>query len=184
MDFQAMKTQLKNARTGRTIFAVASVVLLAINGLLAVKLYTTSNQVVLIPTSISDGMVARGAVDKRYIEAVALDAVYALYNASPQTQEYGRNVIERTAAVSARSKLLELYDKSVKDLKGRDLSTVFYTRRIEHTKGGLEVVIEGDLRSYVSTALVSVEKRRILVTFKVEAGSARISKINRLEITE
>ena len=46
----------------------------------------------LVPSRVSDGMVAVGAVDARFVEALALDAVYAFYNVSPETASYGRRV--------------------------------------------------------------------------------------------
>lgn len=184
MDFQILQKQLQSARTGRMAFVLVSAVLLAINAVLALKLYSTSNQVILIPTSVSDGMVARGAVDKRYIEALALDAVYGLYNASPKSLDYGRSVIERIASVADRNTLLKHYDEVATDIRERDISTVFYPRQIEHNFAAREVVVEGDLQTFLNTVLVSVEKRRIMLVFKVEAGSARLSKINRLEVEE
>lgn len=177
-----MKGQLHAARFGRNIIFGVAVVMLAANLLLAGKLFTSSNQVVLVPTSIRDGMVARGAVDKRYLEALAMDAVYGLYNASPANLEYGRNVIERISAVGNRQKLLRHYDDVANDIRERDISTVFYVGQIEHSFENMEVVVEGNLQTYLNTVLVAAEPRRILLTFTVEAGSARLNKINVLEM--
>lgn len=182
MDFQTMKAQLKSARFGRNVISGVCAVLLLSNLMLVGKLYTSSNQVVLVPTSISDGMVARGAVDKRYLEALAMDAVYGLYNASPANLEYGRNVIERISAVGNRQRLLRHYDDVANDIRERDISTVFYVGQIEHSVANMEVVVEGELQTYLNTVLVASEPRRILLTFTVEAGSARLNKINVLEM--
>ena len=184
MDFQAMKGELKSARFGRNGIAIVAGLLLVSNVLLAGKMYTSSNQVILVPTSIRDGMVARGAVDKRYLEALAMDAVYGLYNASPANLAYGRNVIERISAVENRQKLLRHYDDVANDIRERDISTVFYVGQIEHSFENLEVVVEGNLQTYLNTVLVAAEPRRILLTFTVEAGSARLNKINVLEMEE
>lgn len=181
MDFQNLQKQVRNARFGRNALAVVSASLFVMNGLLAVTIYRSTNQVILIPTSISDGMVARGAQDKRYIEALALDTIYGLYNSSPNNLRYGREVIERVASVSHRVELLKKYDAVSQDIKARDISTVFFPRQIVHQIDNLEVIVEGDLQTFLNTVQVNTERRKILLTFVVEAGSVRLSQISKLE---
>ena len=89
MNVQNMDKALRKSRRALLTVGVAACGLIAANVLLAAKMYSQSNQVVLVPTTVSDGMVARGAVDKGYVEALALDAVYAMYNSSPRTVHYG-----------------------------------------------------------------------------------------------
>ena len=56
MDFLVMQRQLRAARRGRMAFGMTLGLMLGINGLLAAKLYFTSNQVVLVPsTTTSSG---------------------------------------------------------------------------------------------------------------------------------
>jgi len=181
MDFQVMQKRLKSANIRNIILLSGFVLMLCSNGLLAVKIYSASNQVVLVPTSITDGMVARGAIDQRFVEAVALDAVYGLYNSSPTTLRYGRIVIERTASVKNRAGLLELYDEVAEDIRQREISTVFRPTQIEHNLDQLEVTVKGELDTYLSNVKVATERRNILLTFVIEAGSVRLSKINRIE---
>jgi len=184
MDFLVMQRQLRAARRGRMAFGMTLGLMIAINGLLAAKLYFTSNQVVLVPSSLSDGMVARGAVDRRYMEALSLDAVYALYNVSPNTLSYGRQVIERVASVMERNSLLRRYDEVAEDIRDREISTVFAVERIEHNPEALEVIVEGRLQTFLDTVLVSIERRRIQLAFVLEAGSVRLAGINRLQVSE
>jgi len=181
MNFDAMKRQLRSARLMRNVLAASTAVMTGVAGLLAFEIATQSHQVVLIPTNVSDGMVARGAVDKRYVEALALDAVYGLYNASPESLEYGRRVIERLASVGQRNELLKHYDEVAKDISDRDISTVFRPRTIEHNLSKLEVVVDGDLETFLNTVMVKTEPRRILLSFVTEAGSVRLARINKLE---
>ncbi|AVX06006.1 hypothetical protein MXMO3_03503 (plasmid) [Maritalea myrionectae] len=184
MDVLVLQKRLHSAQWGRTIFVVLFAFMVAVNGLLAFKLFNTSNQVVLIPTSITDGMVARGAVDVRYLEAVALDAAYGLYNTSPNNLNYGRNVIERVSSVAHRGRLLELYDEVAKDIKKRDISTVFEPHTIEHNFDDKTLVIKGQLETYLNSKLVSTEPRWIFMSFVIEAGSVRLAKISKLEVTQ
>ncbi len=182
MDFPNLERALKATRTQRNFGFGLAAFLLATNGLLSIGIYSQSNQTVLVPTTIRDGMVARGAVDKRYIEALALDAIYGIYNASPANLPYGRAVIERLASVKERADLLRHYDEVATDIREREISTAFYPQKIEHNLDRLEVVVEGDLQTFLNTVMVSTEPRRILLRFVAEAGSVRLSGVNRLEV--
>lgn len=182
MDFEQLKLALGRTRMQRNIVLGAAVVMLASNALLAFDINNRSNQVILVPTNVSDGMVARGSFDKRYVESLALDAVYGLYNATPSTTDYGRDVIARIAAVRDRNGLLARYDEIATDMRERDISTVFFPRTIEHNLERLEVVIDGDLQTFVNTVPISSEPRRILLGFVPEAGSIRLSFINSVEV--
>lgn len=182
MDFAQLKSALVRTRTQRNVLGGVGAVLLAANALLAFDISSRSNQVILVPTNVSDGMVARGAFDKRYVESLALDAIYGLYNATPANVSYGRDVIARLASVRDRNTLLSLYDDVSKDMAEREISTVFFPRQIEHNLDKLEVVVEGDLQTFVNTVPITAEPRRILLGFVPEAGSIRLSFINNLEV--
>lgn len=181
MDTLTLQRSVRTAKLGRAALFAACMVLLVSNVLLVLKLYTSSNQVVLVPTSVSDGMVARGVYDKQYVEALAKDAVFGLYNVSPNNTDYGRQVIERLSAVGNRARLLDHYDRVAQDIKDRNISTVFYPHRIEHNHQALEVVVIGDLETLINTVAVNREARRILLGFKLEAGSVRLNAVSILE---
>ena len=177
MDLLNIQKTLKQSRMAMGIAVTCATVLLISNFLLAIKVFSQSNQVVLVPTTISDGMVARGAVDKGYIEALALDAVYAMYNTSPRTIEYGRNVLERLSGPGERAKIIETYERIATDITERKISTVFFPRKIEHNFAAYEVVVEGMLGTYLETTQITREERRVLIRFKPQAGSVRLSSI-------
>lgn len=181
MTFDKLQKTLRRTRMQRNAILALAAIMVASNVALAMRLVTQTNQVVLVPTSVADGMVARGASDKRYLEALALDAVYALYNASPSNVSYGRTVIERLAAARDRNDLLKHYDEVSNDLRERDISTVFFPRTIEHNPEQLEVVVEGDLQTFLNTVHVASEQRRLLLKFRIEAGSVRLTAISKLE---
>ncbi|WP_299155026.1 TraE/TraK family type IV conjugative transfer system protein [uncultured Tateyamaria sp.] len=180
MNFPAMQKTVRQARRASVVLGMVALVLIVTNALLVAKMYSQSNQVVLVPTTVTDGMVARGTVDKGYIEAVALDAVYAMYNSTPNTLAYGRNVLERLSGPAERNDILLAYDRIAEDITQRKISTVFFARRIEHNFDRYEVVVEGDLATYLETTQVTRERRRILVRFRPQAGSVRVSGIGRL----
>lgn len=184
MNFQNMDKALRNSRRALLLLGISFMALLGSNFLMAAKMYAQSNQVVLVPTVVSDGMVARGAVDKGYVEALALDAVYAMYNSSPRTIVYGRSVLERLSGPAERASILETYDRISKDIVERKISTVFFPRKIEHNFSQFEVVVEGDLATYLETTQVTREDRRILIRFKPQAGSVRLAAIGKISAQE
>ncbi|OUS06292.1 hypothetical protein A9Q96_09965 [Rhodobacterales bacterium 52_120_T64] len=181
MDFPTLNKNLKNARAARNGLAVIVLLMIAANVMLSIKLVQTSNQVVLVPSKISDGMVARGAVDRRYMEALALDTVYAMYTVSPSTVEYGRTVIERVSSARRRAALLDQFDDNATDIRERRISTVFFVEKLEYNFANLQVVVVGRLGTYLETTKVNEEHRSILLTFEEEGSSVRLSKVERLE---
>jgi hypothetical protein len=102
MDFATLSRRMKGAQRARNVVTLMLGVSIAANLLLTWRISQENTQVVLIPSRVSDGMVARGAADVRYIEALSLDAVYAMYTVSPATIRYGRDVIERISAADVR----------------------------------------------------------------------------------
>ncbi|MEM9128305.1 MAG: TraE/TraK family type IV conjugative transfer system protein, partial [Pseudomonadota bacterium] len=151
MNYEQMNRTIVRLRRGLGILGLGALLMLTVNVLLAGKLYSQSNQVVLIPSTIKDGMVARGAVDKAYVEALAMDAVYAMYNTSPETVRYGRTSLERMTGPAERPAILDKYDRITDDAIERKISTVFFPRKMEMNFGTYEVVVEGDLATYLET---------------------------------
>lgn len=184
MNIQNMNKALGRSRKALVLLGVLLSTMIVGNALLAAKLYTQSNQVVLVPTTVSDGMVARGTVDKGYIEALALDAVYAMYNITPGTLGYGRSVLERLSSPAERASILEAYDRTSEDITERRISTVFFPRKIEHNFQNYEVVVDGDLATFLETTQVTREDRRILIRFTPQAGSVRLAAIGKISAEE
>lgn len=181
MSPQSLMKQLRAVRLQRNIVCAVAALMIAGNALLSFTLVSQSNQIILIPSNVSDGMIARGKTDVRYTEALAMDVVFAVYNSSPQNLEYGRATLERLAAASQRANILTHYDKVAKDIRERQISTVFFTHEIEHHHDKLEVIVSGQLRTYLNAVPITVEQRRILIKFKPEAGSVRVVGITKLE---
>lgn len=184
MTFNAMSKALRAARMQRSVFAALLMLALAANVMLAVTLSSTARTTVLVPTHIRDGMVAAGAVDRRFVEALAKDALAAFYNTSPQTTEYGRTVVERIASVRDRPELLKAYDGIAIDIKARDITTVFFLQRINHSSDALKLSVEGSFATFIGKTLVTREPRTVEVHFIEEANSVRLSRLVALDIDE
>lgn len=177
MHIDALTRKLKSAQMARNALLIGVGLSLTTNVLLSLRLSADSTQVVLVPTRVGDGVVARGSVDVRHMESIALDAVYAMYNISPGTIRYGRDVIERVASAQQRARLLEQYDDVAEDIRLRRISTVFRPVKITHDLGRLQVTVEGRLSTYLNTVEVSDAPRTIVLTFSEEAASVRLSQI-------
>ncbi|WP_227590687.1 type IV conjugative transfer system protein TraE [Cereibacter sphaeroides] len=182
MDFATLSRRMKGAQRARNVVTLMLGVSIAANLLLTWRISQENTQVVLIPSRVSDGMVARGAADVRYIEALSLDAVYAMYTVSPATIRYGRDVIERISAAEDRARLLDAYDDIADDIKLRRISTVFRPEKIEHNLPRLQIVVEGMLSTYLDTTEVSAQRRRIMLTFIEEGSSIRLSRMELQEV--
>lgn len=181
MEFAALDRSLRTARRSRNIFALFTSVLLAIVLMLAVTLTKTTRTTVLVPTTISDGMVASGTVDMRYVEALALDAVYAFYNTSPNTTDRAREVVERLSSTRDRAALLEAFDKIASDIRARKITTVFFVSRLETNLDGMRIEVVGSLRTFIETKLITSKPVRVRVSLVREASSARLAAMEVVE---
>ena len=59
---------------------------------------------------------------------------------------------------------------------------MFFPQEVRHYGEQSRIVVEGSLQTFVETVLVSTEPRAVLVTFTLEAGSARVSKIHKTQV--
>ena len=165
----------------RNIFVATVLFLLALVGLLAFSLSQKEQRVVLIPSRVSDGMIAYGAKDTRYIEALALDTVYAMFNISPGSTSYTKTVLTRITTAESRAEILEAVDESTQDYKRRKITTTFFPHSIEYHLDKDRVIIPGILKTFISNSLVASEEKLIAVIFKPEAGSYRVHQIKELD---
>lgn len=180
MNFPAMEKQMQLYRRSRNALTAVLAVMLATNLLLAWLLVQKTSQTILIPSRVSDGMVAQGSGDIRYLEALSLDAVQAMYTLSPATTIYSRAVIERLASPADRNKLLQLFDDTSRDIRTREISTVFLPEKIEHDMPKLTLRVTGMFATYIDTTKVTEERRVIQVVFTEFGGSVRVARIDRL----
>lgn len=184
MNVSVLSRKMKQAQRARNVVTLFLGISIAANLALSYRISQTDSQVVLIPSRVSDGMVARGRADIRYIEALSLDAVYAMYTVSPATIRYGRDVIERIAAAPDRARLLSAYDDIAEDIRLRRISTVFRPGKIEHDLERLQITVDGSLATYLDTTEVTNGPRRIMLTFVEEGASVRLSRMELLEAGE
>lgn len=178
MEFAQVNKQLRNARLQRNSVFFFLVVMIFVNIALVSTISRTTRTTVLIPSRVSDGMVAAGAMDQRYVEGLALDAVYSIYNTSPETTASGRQVVERLASVRDRAKLLQEYDEVAKDITERRISTRFERYRIEFDTNTLIMRVTGRLTTYVETEVVNVAERVVILRFVEEASSVRLAAMS------
>lgn len=184
MTFDAMSKAIRAARLQRTIIAIFLLVSMAANLMLSFSVSSVARTTVLVPTQIRDGMVASGAVDRRFVEALAKDALAAFYNTSPQTTEYGRKVVERIASVRDRPELLKAYDGIALDIKTRDITTVFFLERIDHFDDALRLSVQGSFATFIGKSLVTRQPRTVEVHFTEEANSVRLSRLVAVDLEE
>lgn len=180
MQFPALEKRMQTYRRGRNALAAVLAVMLAANLLLAWLLVQKTSQTILIPSRVSDGMIAQGAGDIRYLEALSLDAVQAMYTLSPATTIYSRQVIERLASPADRDKLLQIFDDTSRDIRTREISTVFLPEKIEHDMPNMTLRVTGMFATYIDTTKVTEERRAIQVVFAEFGGSVRVARIERI----
>lgn len=173
--------QLSNARFMRNLLFVILSASIISQAAMSVHMARQTNQVVLTPSIVADGMVARGAVNVPYLEALAKDVVSSLYQVTPTTLGEGRAIIERVASGAARDALLVSFDATAKDIQERQLSTVWRTEKFTTDLAALTVDVSGEFSTYVGTNFASKQHRIIRVSFGREGASARVVGIETVE---
>lgn len=146
----------------------------------SVAMSRQKQSVVLIPSRVSDGMVAVGALDTRYIEAIALDTIYALFNVSQGTTDYSRIVLQRVTSADQRQAVMRIWETSIQDYQRRNISTTFLPLSIEYQLNLDRVLVRGDLRTFIGNTMVSNDAKTTAVYFTQEAGSYRVSGIQEI----
>jgi conjugal transfer pilus assembly protein TraE len=177
MTFDALNKQFRAQRRRTAFFMITTVLLILANLVLASSYTQVQQTTILVPSRVSDGMVAAGAVDARYVESLALDAVYAFYNVSPETASYGRRVVERLSSLSDRPALLDAFDAVSNDIRERRITTTFFPERVEYDIDAFSVSVTGPLATFIDTERVSREPRVVTLKFVEEASSVRLSSM-------
>lgn len=180
MQFSSMERAMLRFRRARNALGIVLLVMILSNLLLVWQVLNTRSQMILVPSRVSDGMVAQGGGDIRYLEALALDAVQAMYTLSPATTSYSRSVIDRVSNPAEREVLLKRFDDTASDIKKREISTVFMPEKIDHDLAGLLLVVTGQFSTYLGTNKVAEDRRVIRVAFAEFGGSVRVARIERL----
>lgn len=180
MQYAVMERAMLRLRRARNALGLVLILMIASNLLLVWQVLNTRSQMILVPSRVSDGMVAQGGGDIRYLEALALDAVQAMYTLSPATTSYSRSVIDRVSNPAEREVLLKRFDDVASDIKKREISTVFMPEKIDHDLGQLLLVVTGQFATYLGTNKVAEDRRVIRVAFAEFGGSVRVARIERL----
>lgn len=145
--------------------------------LLTIRLQNMQPKTILVPSSIADGMVVQEALDTQYMQALAPDAVFAMYTVHASTLERGRALISRLFAPTNRLALLTQYDEVVGDIVERKISTVFEPVSAERDLNRLTITVRGYLSTFLEDMRIAREERVVQVTFQRLARSVRVISI-------
>ncbi len=179
-----LQKQFRSVQLQRNALMALIVGTLSIIFMQSIAMSRQKQSVVLVPSHVSDGMVAVGARDTRYIEAIALDTIYALFNVSQGTTEYSRNVLHRVTAADQLQEVLAIWETSIEDYQRRKISTTFLPLSIEYQLNLDRVLVRGDLRTFIGNTMVSNSEKITAVYFTQEAGSYRVSGIQEINEDE
>lgn len=172
-----LERQYRSAQLQRNALMGVLIATLAIIFMQSVAMSRQKQSVVLIPSRVTDGMVALGAFDTRYIESIAMDTIYALFNVSQGTNDYSRTVLQRVTAADQLEEVLRVWETSVQDYDRRKISTTFLPHSIKYELEQDRVLVTGDLRTFIGNVMVSNTTKVTAVYFTREAGSYRVSGI-------
>lgn len=171
MKFSVLATELSKAFTQRNQIALLAALVTLSNVLLVVFLFANKERVIIMPAQINTEMwTERKAVSKEYLEEMTLFFTHLLFDVSPHSMPYQREVILRNVDPSMYNFLKHKLVREEEKYKKENLSTTFRPTKVVVNTYTLESLVEGYLTSFVGGKEVQQITDKYRISFRYEAG--------------
>lgn len=175
MDFQLNQQRLGGFRTQRNGIAGICVMLLLINGVQSLCLFTRHERVIITPPQLTQGFWVEGnQFSPQYLEEMALHYSHFLLDVTEKNILYQGEILLRYVVPEAYGMFHAKLLADEKRLKKNNLSTRFYSVESKVLSEGLSVEITGDLMSYVSDKRISNVRETYQIQFQNQSGKLLI----------
>lgn len=151
--------------------------------LLAGKLSTTSEKVIMVPGITKELSVEGANVSGSYLEETALLFTSALLDLTKDTVEHKKNIILKHVSTRSEDSLKSLqqyFAKKEEEHKKFQLSTFFAPKQIHVDSKNLQVVIEGLLTSTFGKRGFEQNNVKYLLMFDYVAGHLKLREFARI----
>lgn len=171
MKFSIISKEVVTAfKERKQIVIIATIVALS-NLVLVAFLFANKERVVLVPAQINTQMwTERKAVSKEYLEEMTLFFAHLLFDVSPHSMGYQRDVILRNVDPSAYNSLKHKLIKEEGKYKKENLTTTFRPTKIIVNTSKLETLVAGYLTSFVGGKQMQQITDTYLIKFRYDAG--------------
>lgn len=171
MRFSVVRKQFVTAFKERNQIAIVAFIVAISNLALIVLLFANKERVVLVPAQINQEMwTERKAVSKEYLEEMTLFFSHLLFDVSPHSMPYQRDVILRNVDPSVYNSLKHKLVKEEEKYKKENLTTTFRPTKLVVNTKKLETLLTGYLTSFVGGKQMQQITDTYLIKFRYDAG--------------
>ena len=171
MKFSIISKEIVTAFKERNQIAIIAAIVAVSNLILVAFLFANKERVVLVPAQINTQMwTERKLVSKEYLEEMSLFFSHLLFDVSPHSMAYQRDVILRNVTPSAYNSLKHKLIKEEEKYKKENLTTTFRPTKIIVNTSKLETLIAGYLTSFVGGKQMQQITDTYLIRFRYDAG--------------
>lgn len=183
MNLNFIITNIVQAFKQRNQAVIIALIITISNVLLCIFLFRDNQRVVVVPAHFTQEFwTERRMVSKEYLEEMALFFTDLLFNATPHTMEYQRNIILRHVAPKMYNNLQAKLVKEEERYKNENLATTFSPTKIIVNTSKLEVLMHGYLTSFISGKQIKQNEEVFLLKFQMEAGRLFMQSFSDFEV--
>lgn len=171
MKFSIISKEVVTAFKERNQIAIIAAIVAISNVFLVTFLFANKERVVLVPAQINTQMwTERKAVSKEYLEEMSLFFSHLLFDVSPHSMAYQRDVILRNVDPACYNPLKHKLIKEEEKYKKENLTTTFRPTKIIVNTSKLETLVSGYLTSFVGGKQMQQITDTYLIKFRYDAG--------------
>ena len=171
MRFSIISKEVVTAFKERNQIAIIAAVVAMSNIILVAFLFSNKERVVIVPAQINTQMwTERKVVSKEYLEEMSLFFSHLLFDVSPHSMAYQRDVILRNVDPSSYNSLKHKLIKEEQKYKKENLTTTFRPTKIIVNTKKLETLVTGYLTSFVGGKQMQQITDNYLIKFRYDAG--------------
>ncbi len=168
MKFSIISKEIVTAFKERNQIAIIAAIVAISNLVLVVFLFANKERVVLVPAQINTQMwTERKAVSKDYLEEMTLFFAHLLFDVSPHSMGYQRDVILRNVDPATYNSLKHKLIKEEEKYKKENLTTTFRPTKIIVNTSKLETIVIGYLTSFVGGKQMQQITDTYLIKFRI-----------------
>ncbi len=155
--------------------------------LLAVKISTTTERVIMVPGITKDLIIEGSNISVSYLEETSLLFASALLDLTKDTIEHKKNIILKHSSTSAEDSLKSFqkyFADKEEEHKKFQLSTFFTPKQIHVDAKNLQVVMDGLLTSTFGKRGFEQNNVKYLLSFDYVAGHLKLKEFTKLKDKE
>ena len=171
MRFSVVSKEVITAFKERNQIAIIASIVAISNLVLIVLLFANKERVVVVPAQINQEMwTERKSVSKEYLEEMSLFFSHLLFDVSPHSMPYQRDVILRNVDPSVYNSLKHKLIKEEEKYRKENLTTTFRPTKLVVNTKKLETLVTGYLTSFVGGKQMQQITDTYLIKFRYDAG--------------